>query len=61
MFIQSFLLFVVLFFIRNEFVFRVRMTWLDKEGIENYLQCPNYNGMMWRVWKWSPSIEKWRR
>lgn len=55
------LLAAVLFFARNEFVFRARMKWLDKEGIDKYMQCPRYWVMAWTLWNWSTDIEKWRR
>lgn len=43
---------LLIFWIRNEYVFNVRLKLLAQD-LEQYEKLPSYNKMMLQVWKWN--------
>lgn len=51
-------LWLVLAMIRNEWVYRTRVRWIDQD-VYNYERAVDYNTMVWRFWSWKTDVESW--
>jgi hypothetical protein len=45
--------------IRNQWVYKTRMKWID-EDIERYRRAKGYDAMVYRFWNWSGQMEDWK-